>query len=485
MSAHELGDKARTIISSVRGDKMLLLVVILLYLFSINAVLSSSSLLFSNELGGLSTLAAQLGVIILGSGLMIAVYKFCTLKGLMKMGLIGFLFSIFLLVFLTLHLSIPGVLVSQHLNDSWRTLLLFGKLQIHVFEVVKVFSVMYMAWAATCYAEEKALSEEGLDQEQLLEDRRGFFLLRRIAIKSRLDWLRHPRAWRAIMVYLPFALVSVMVMKGSNSSLLIIGFGMFITLFIGGFDRKNLLLFILLCALAGGALMVLMKDTKSSRSGTFRSRIEAYFTPFEERLEKVRKDLKAGEINRTDYDDFISENRQVQGAKFAIREGRVTPFGKGPGGSTQKYKVMQIFGDFMFSFICEEYGIVGAVFVLFLFGCLIARGTRIANYCESRYARTLVAGLVLLISGQAIIHILVNVGILPMTGQTLPVLSDGKSAFVMFSIAFGVVLGISRLVRERIEKEEGGLEPVISHEGNDEVQNSLDDLDALDTNGLQ
>ncbi|MBP5397284.1 MAG: FtsW/RodA/SpoVE family cell cycle protein [Bacteroidales bacterium] len=485
MSAHELGDKARTIISSVRGDKMLLLVVILLYLFSINAVLSSSSLLFSSELSGLGTLATQLGVIVTGSALMILVYKVCTLKGLMKMGLIGFIISFFLLVYLTLHIKIPGVLVSQNINHSWRTLQLFGHIQIHVFEIVKVFSVMYMAWAATCYAEEKALSEEGLSEEELLEDRRGFFRLRRIAIMSRLNWLRNPRAWRIAMVYLPFALVSVMVMRGSNSSLLIIGFGMFITLFIGGFDRKNLLLFILLCGLAGGGMMTLMKDADSSRGGTFLARIEAYFTPFEQRLEDVREGMKNGTKNRTDYNNFIDENRQVQGAKFAIREGRVTPFGKGPGGSTQKYKVMQIFGDFMFSFICEEYGILGAVFVLFLFGCLIARGTRIANYCESRYARTLVAGLVLLISGQAIIHILVNVGILPMTGQTLPVLSDGKSAFIMFSIAFGVVLGISRLVRERIEKEEGGLEPVISHEGNDEVQNSLDDLDALDTNGLQ
>ena len=96
----------------------------------------------------------------------------------------------------------------------------------------------------------------------------------------------------------------------------------------------------------------------------------------------------------------------------------------------------------------------------------------------------MVAGLVLLISGQAIIHILVNTGAIPMTGQTLPILSDGKSAMLMFSIALGVVLGVSRLVREEIDKEEAGLEAVVSHEGNDEIQQSLDNLDALDTNGL-
>ncbi len=139
----------------------------------------------------------------------------------------------------------------------------------------------------------------------------------------------------------------------------------------------------------------------------------------------------------------------------------------------------------MFSFICEEYGILGAIFVIFLFGALIARGTRIANYCSDTCARTMVAGLVLLISGQALIHILVNTGAIPMTGQTLPILSDGKSAMLMFSIALGVVLGVSRLVREEIDREEAGLEPVITHDGNDEVQQSLDDLDALDTNGLQ
>lgn len=485
MTLAQIGEKIRSFLAAVRGDKMLLVIVILLYLFSIMTVLSSSSILANSETDRVKMLIGQLGIIGLSGIVLWVIYKYCTLKSLMRFGLIGFVLSLCLLLFLTLHLSIPHVLESQFLNNAWRTLLLGGHIQIHVFEIVKVFSVLYMAWAVTIWKEEMAVMDEDLSQEALLEDKRGLLWIRRLAWNFKAEWMNSPLFKRVCIVYLPFIVVCGMVSRGSNSSVLIIAFGMGITLAVGGFGIKKLITFMVLGGIAlGGVMFIASKLGKGDRVETGKSRIEGFFSSYEERLADMREQVASGKAKQRDFNKFIDMNRQVQGARFAIREGRVTPLGKGPGGSTQKYKVMGLFGDFMFSFICEEYGIIGAIFVIFLFGCLIARGTRIANYCSDICARTVVAGLVLLISGQAMLHILVNTGAIPMTGQTLPILSDGKSAMLMFSIALGIVLGISRLVREEIDREEAGLEPVITHEGNDEVQQSLDDLDALDTNGL-
>ncbi|MBP5539764.1 MAG: FtsW/RodA/SpoVE family cell cycle protein [Bacteroidales bacterium] len=481
------GDKVRGALASVKGDKMLLLIVILLYLFSIMTVLSSSSFLANSETGRVSMLLGQLAIIGISGFTLWAIYKYCTLKGLMRLGIIGFFISLGMLVFLTLHIRIPHVMESQNLNNAWRTIYFFGHIQVHVFEVVKVFSILYMAWAVTAWKEEMELMEENLTPQSSLEDPRGFRWIRRLAWNFKADWMNTPFFKRTLIVYLPFIVTCALVSRGSNSSAGIIAFGMLITLMIGGFGIRKLLAFMILGGIAlGGYMMISGKSgSDDGRRATGKSRIEAFFSTYEGRLAEIRKQMEEGKATRSDYNRFIDDNRQTQAAKWAIREGRVTPLGKGPGGSTQKYKVIGLFGDFMFSFICEEYGILGAVFVIFLFGALIARGTRIANYCSDTCALTMVAGLVLLISGQAIIHILVNTGAIPMTGQTLPILSDGKSAMLMFSIALGVVLGISRLVREEIDREEAGLDPVITHEGNDEIQQSLDDLDALDTNGLQ
>lgn len=489
MSLSSIGEKVRSWLSAVKGDKMLLVIVILLYLFSIMTVLSSSSILAGSETGRVKMLAGQLGIIFVSGLFLWVIYKYCTLRGLMRFGVGGFIISVGLLLFLTLRIRIPHVMESQFINGTWRTILLGGHLQIHVFEVVKVFSVMYMAWAVTRWKEEVAVYEENTTEEDLLADKRGFPGLRRIAWRLRQAWMDTPFFKRTVVIYLPFLAVCGMVGRGSNSSVLIVAFGMLVTLAIGGFSLRKLILFFLFCGLSLGMVLALSgnrhKDGENGgRLGTASSRIHSFFSSYEEQLEQMRRKLETKEASMADYYDFIDHNRQVQGARFAVREGRVTPLGKGPGGSTQKYTVMGLFGDFMFSFICEEYGIIGALFVIFLFGCLIARGTRIANYCSDTCARTMVAGLVILISGQAMLHILVNTGIIPMTGQTLPILSDGKSAMLMFSIAFGVVLGVSRLVREEIDREEAGLEPVITHEGDDEIQQSLDDLDALDTHGL-
>ena len=144
--------------------------------------------------------------------------------------------------------------------------------------------------------------------------------------------------------------------------------------------------------------------------------------------------------------------RQPVSAKMAVHEGKL--IGKGIGNSTQKYKVDNIYGDYMYSFIIEEYGLLGGILVLILYVSLLARSSIIARMCEDEFAKFAIGGLAILVSGQAFMHFLVNVDIGPMTGQTLPLISHGASAFLVFCVAFGIMLSISRIARSNIEKME-------------------------------
>ena len=133
-------------------------------------------------------------------------------------------------------------------------------------------------------------------------------------------------------------------------------------------------------------------------------------------------------------------------AKVADHEGKI--LGNSIGNSTQKYKVDNIYGDYMYSFLIEEYGLIGGIIVIMLYVSLLARSAIIARKCENDFEKYAIGGLAVLISGQAFLHILVNVDIGPMTGQTLPLISHGSSAFLVFCIAFGIILSISRLANK-------------------------------------
>ena len=166
-------------------------------------------------------------------------------------------------------------------------------------------------------------------------------------------------------------------------------------------------------------------------------------------------------------------------AKIAIHEGRVV--GKGPGRSTQRYVVPIMFEDYMYSFIVEEYGLLGGLLVIILYLSLLARGSIIVRNCDNHFAKTAVAGLVLLITCQAMMHIAINCDMGPLTGQTLPMISHGNSSFLMFSLAFGIILSISKMAKRKIAREAAKAEPLVDRAIKDEVSSGLDDLDQMES----
>ena len=443
-----MSDKKRTVwnfFDRIEGDKVVWIIVLMLILFSIVCIFSSTFRLLEGTQTRIDIVRSQLLVVLGGLALIIVCYNIKSIKFFRWLSKWGFLFSFALLALLLSKVNLP-FLRSIEINGARRILQVAG-FQVHVFEVVKVAMVMYLAWA--------------LD-----------------AIKKKeLKWPAKD-IWKKIAyIYAPFLLTIIMIIPGSNSAALFIGGIMFIVILLGGGNLRDM-------AILGAAAVVILaacwgiyeiSDHKVMyRIGTAISRISD-----DENWEQKVIEARPGS---DEYYKALDKIRQPYSAKIAIKEGGV--LGKGPGQSTQRYVVPDISEDYMYSFIIEEYGLWGGLIVIFLYVSLLARASIIVRNCgKDLYAKISVAGLCLLITGQAFLHMFVNADIGPMTGQTLPLISHGNSAFLCFSLAFGIILSFSRIAQRRIEKEQRDAAPLVNLAEN--VQAGLQDLEDFESEAEQ
>ena len=143
--------------------------------------------------------------------------------------------------------------------------------------------------------------------------------------------------------------------------------------------------------------------------------------------------------------DFINGKElpyQVEQSYIAIATGGL--LGKGPGSSVQRNFLPEAFSDFVFAIIVEEYGIVGGLFVLFLYLVLLYRGMRVVANSDRAFGGLLSAGLSFAIVIQALVNIGVVVGLGPVTGQTLPLISMGGTSLLFTGFSLGIILSVSR-----------------------------------------
>lgn len=133
---------------------------------------------------------------------------------------------------------------------------------------------------------------------------------------------------------------------------------------------------------------------------------------------------------------------QAQVANMAIATGGV--FGNGPGASVQRNFLPEAYSDFAYAIIIEEYGLFGGVFVLFLYLVLLYRGMRVVANSDRAFGGLLSAGLTFAIVIQALVNIGVVVGLGPVTGQTLPLISMGGTSLLFTGLSLGIILSVSR-----------------------------------------
>lgn len=454
-------------IDNIEGDKVVWIIVFLLIMISILAIFSSTSLLREGSKDRMDFISEHLVIVGIGMLLIFGLYNIKKIGIFRIVSQLGFGLSLLLLILLDLHVKLPGIVEAERINGAWRTLRIAG-LQMHVFEVVKVAMVMYLAWAIHAYKE---------DQEMLKARKpsKHFRFANRMAESANFSSLAQPFWKRMIYMYLPILLVCVLTLVGSGSSAIFIGIVLISTLLIGGIPIKE----IAIAGAAGIAALLLIVGVYNATDGKVFGKFERIATM----NSRLGADYDAKRLNELkprsrEFYDLLDDIKQPYSAKIAVHEGRL--FGKFSGNSTQKYVVSNIYGDYMFSFLIEEYGLVGAILVIFLYVSLLARGSTIARLCNNEFAKIAVGGLSVLITAQAFMHMLVNVDIGPMTGQTLPLISHGSFAFLVFCIAFGIILSISRMARNRIKEEEEAAIPIYDS-GRDDIQASLDILEQIDS----
>ena len=442
-----------------RGDKVILIIALLLMLISVISVFSSTPLLaLEKGIDRISIMTTQLKVVVAGVVVILLLYIFGRSKLYRVFGKFGFVLSLAMLIILVFNLNL-GIVQAGVINGARRIIKVFGK-QLHVYEFVKVFMILYLAWALDAY-------------------KRGEFkFTKRLATAfPRLSFLTKPLGEKIFYIYFPVALTLGLVMMGSNSSALFLAAVLILIILIGGVNFKDIASLGLALLLVGGLLFGAYKldILKGSRIETAISRITNDDS-------ETMEDLLHSSPGTPEYEAARDELRQPVGAQLAIKEGGL--FGKGIGNSTQKYTVPVIFGDYMFSFLIEETGILGAIFIILLYFSLLARGTTVAKDCDDYFDKIVVAGLTILVTGQAFMHMMVNVHFpfIPQTGQTLPLVSHGTTSFIVFSAVFGILLSISRQTYLKMKQREANAIPIIEH--HDELQTRLDDLDALDTDNL-
>ena len=221
-------------------------------------------------------------------------------------------------------------------------------------------------------------------------------------------------------LWLPVGVVLMLILPANFSTTALIFIMIITVVIIGGYPFKFVAYILGMGILVFSLFVLTVKafpDAMPNRVSTWQNRIENF------------------------SDKNAAEGYQVNKAKIAIATGGLT--GKGPGKSVQKNFLPQSSSDFIYAIIIEEYGLIGALLVVFTYFLLLFRILLVAKKATTVFATLLVISVGLPIIFQGIINMMVAVNIMPVTGQTLPLISSGGTSVWMTCFALGMILSVS------------------------------------------
>jgi cell division protein FtsW len=234
-------------------------------------------------------------------------------------------------------------------------------------------------------------------------------------------------------LWLPVFIVLALILPANFSTTAIIFSMVVVLVFVGGYPLKYLGI-----VLGAGIIMLtLFVLTAKAFPGLFDNRVDTWTNRIE---------------NFTDNTDTEADY-QIEKAKIAIASGGVT--GLGPGKSVQKNFLPQSSSDFIYAIIVEEFGMLGAMILMFLYLLLLFRLVIVAHKASSSFGKLVVIGVGLPIVFQALINMAVAVELFPVTGQTLPLISSGGTSIWMTCLALGMVLSVSAKREAKLKEMEG------------------------------
>jgi cell division protein FtsW len=223
-----------------------------------------------------------------------------------------------------------------------------------------------------------------------------------------------------IPIILPIGIICVLIFPANFSTAAMLFLNCFILMFIGRMNAKHLWILIGSGIIMLGLVLLIIWNFPDAipRGRTWKARIENF--------------------SKGDSES----NFQSEQAKIAIATGGI--IGKGPGNSIQRNFLPQASSDFIYAIVIEEWGLISAIIIVFLYIVLLFRGIRIANKSEKTFGSLLAVGLTFSLVFQAMINMAVAVNLFPVTGQPLPLISMGGTSIWFTSIALGMILSVSR-----------------------------------------
>jgi cell division protein FtsW len=411
----ELQSTGKSLLLKARGDKFIWGIVILLSLISILVVYSATGSLAYKKYHGNNEVFLFKQIIFSVIGLLV-IYFLHQVNYTLYSKIATFLFL------LSIPLLLYTLFFGAKINDGSRWIKVpIINLTIQTSDLARLALFMYLS---------KVLSKK---QDTIKSFKQGF-----------------------LPCFIPVAIICLLIMPANLSNALLTGATSMLLMFIGRVHTKYLLAVICIAALPVIGLISLANakhkletdnDYKNSlfeavaskgRIGTWVSRVEDYLYP----------EVGKKEITQRDQ------------ANMAIANGSIF-FGLGPGNSVARNFLPQAYNDFIFAVTIEEYGLLGALIIMFIYLLFLFRCIRIFRNCPYAFGAFLTIGLSFTLMIQALANMAVSVGLVPVTGVTLPLVSMGGSSFLFTCASIGIILSVGR----QIEKEQVTT-PLIPQGGN-------------------
>ncbi len=377
------------ILKTIKGDRVIWMVVILLSIVSLLAVYSSTGTLAYKYHGGHVEyyMIKHLLILLFGFFLM-------WLAHLIKYTYYSRVFQIAL--YIAIPLLILTYFVGINLNEATRALPLPFNLSFQTADLAKLTLIMYLARSLT-------------KKQEVIKTFKSSFL----------------------PIMLPILIVCGLILPSDLSTAVMLFVTSLVLMFIGRVNMKYIasLIGISIVSLAIFILILYyLPGEKQGRLWTWKHRIEAF----------------CGAES--------SDNYQVEQAKIAIASGGI--LGKMPGNSTQRNFLPHPYSDFIFAIILEEYGLAGGTVVVLLYMILFFRAVRIVTKIPRNFGAFLTFGVSFSLVFQAMINMGVAVHLLPVTGQSLPLISMGGTSIWFTSLSIGIILSVSKELQQGPLEEE-------------------------------
>lgn len=257
---------------------------------------------------------------------------------------------------------------------------------------------------------------------------------------------------RGVVISAAFVLLcgGLLFSQGLTNTLLLMGIS-FAMMLIAGVEWKKFGIVLLAYAVMGGGAYMVKSSAKPSYSEAELLHIQETGKNFageettisRDGTQQCRISQWLGNDSVPKYAETItSKNRQEQYSYMAQANGGI--IGQLPGNSRETARLPLAFSDYIFAIVVEDWGLLGGLGLLALYLWLLARAGAIASRCSRAFPALLVLGMAVLIVLQALFHMAIVTGVFPVSGQPLPLISKGGSSILATSIAFGIMLSVSR-----------------------------------------